>query len=86
MTSSKKSKVNLDIWYLFYSHCLVRLNISSEYMTLPSIVFENFKKNSIEADLDVKYVNVPKYRHLNKLSMLTSLMLHTKSNEGAVDK
>ena len=27
---AKSSKVNLDLWNLFYSHCLIRFNISSE--------------------------------------------------------
>ena len=53
--SSKRSKVGL-----IYSHCLIRLNKSSEYniMTLASTVFKiNFSKNlnalRSKSDLDV---------------------------------
>ena len=50
---AERSKVNLDLWNLFFSHCHIRLNKPSENN---DIGFSSFKK-----------INFSKISHLNAL-------------------
>ena len=70
VTLAERSKVNLDLdlWNLFYSHCIIRLNISSDYNDFG---FNCFQKSSFQKKIPFKCTLSRSWSsedyHLNKL-------------------